>query len=398
MTDTAQGGPETRTCLMPGCDKHWLHTGPCTSEVLAPTPTEGEPATEDYRAPGGPEARDDPLDRCSNCDHTRFQHSGLLNRGMTGCDQCPCTEFWIAAPTPTEGRKKIGTVRVDHGNQTVDIELEPDVQARVDAQSSTDKTHDHYINRMLAAPTEGEPETERPLLEAARELLRTEGAAGIANMILDCTPDAMGLPCDIQLQAERGVELARLVLKPAPPVAGDAETNTEDGDRHWFASFANIKPQGDGARLKSWKALRDEFVRMEAKLARLAARCTCREGREPTESAAISKLVGMGYTLSHPGIGYIEACEPGSASVPVPDSEMNCVHGIWVGNKCEKCATTEDPGDAETEDGPTEFVMQLRGGRTILYRKVVGLDRPTEEDLVEIRALLRSTPEAEDRR
>ena len=55
-------------------------------------------------------------------------------------------------------------------------------------------------------------------------------------------------------------------------------------------------------------------------------------------------------------------------------------------------------GDAETEDGPAEFVMQLRGGRTVLYRKVLGLDRPTEEDLAEIRARLRSTPEADEKR
>ena len=46
------------------------------------------------------------------------------------------------------------------------------------------------------------------------------------------------------------------------------------------------------------------------------------------------------------------------------------------------------PTERPSEDGPDEFLMQLKGGRSILYRKVLGLDRPTERDLEKARANL----------
>lgn len=49
---------------------------------------------------------------------------------------------------------------------------------------------------------------------------------------------------------------------------------------------------------------------------------------------------------------------------------------------------TTQPTESPSEDGPDEFLMQLKGGRSILYRKVLGLDRPTERDLEKARANL----------
>ena len=246
---------------------------------------------------------------CRHCpgDRGKSGYLYLWNREVTLHDRRERNRRLVEdapAPTPTEGRKKIGTVRIDHGNQTASIELEPDIQARIDAQSPTEGDRAERLRREglteaevhagkltgvdgagepTYAPTEGEPETERKEYSPkdrpfdCRTAVVGHGECGdeLCQMLCRGAPEDEALRRELEIEKAlriediedqiklsvriEALEAELAALRPAP--TGETEpslieavrsTNRASGDWKWLIRRLNFWIANDarGAVLK----------------------------------------------------------------------------------------------------------------------------------------------------